>query len=233
MRLGCNLLRKNIVNIFRRSAKELGLNPSRIYTYVRTRKFPNGEIRTDKMHSSVVNSKILYNALRPYKKTDYRWGIPKFLTTKESLFGFFGGLFDAEGSCTSTSVMIASKHNENLIPLKNLLRRSGFIYGSISVRKGRLIISGLGNIRMFIERAELLIKKEKVKSLLENRPRRHTREEYKEVMRLRREISLGGMRISKITGIPVSTIEDWIYRGKKPWELKEVKKCQVMKIEKY
>jgi DNA-binding transcriptional regulator YiaG len=216
--------KEKIVQVFCEIAKKLGLNPLGIYTREKTRKFPNGKIRTDINYAAIVNSKILFNALRPCKQENYHWTIPKFLTTKESLFGFLGGIFDAEGSCTSTSIMIASKHNENLIQIKNLLRELGFIYGNISVRKGRLLISGLGNIRMLIEKAEPRIKKEKVQSLLKNRPRRHTREEYQEVMRLRREISLGGMRISKITGIPVTTIEDWIYGGKKPWELKEVKK---------
>ena len=62
---------------------------------------------------------------------------------------------------------------ENLINLKELLRKLGFIYGKISVKDGRLSISGLGNIRLFAEKSELRLKKEKIFSLLQNKPRYH------------------------------------------------------------
>ena len=212
--------KKEIVEVFCKVAKKLGLNPLGIYTRKKTRKFPNGSIRTDLMKLAMVSSKVLYDALRPYKQKDYHWDIPKFLTTKESLFGFLGGIFDAEGSRSTTGLSIDSKHKENLAKLKDLLQELGFIYGAVSIGKETLLISGFGNIRLFGEETELHLKKEKVRSLLINRPRYHPREEYEKVIRLRKENGFGGLRISKVTGIPISTIEDWIYKGKKPWELK-------------
>ena len=211
--------KKDIINQFAKSAIRLGLNPSRIYIREKTRKFPNGEIRTDILYKVIVNSKILYDAIRPYKQNDFRWGIPKFLTTEESLFGFIGGFFDAEGSTTQEGIIIGSKWNENLINLKELLRKLGFIYGKISVKDGRL----------FAEKPELRLKKEKIFSLLQDRPRYYLREEYEKVMNLRKEYSWGGVRISKLIGIPVSTIEDWIYKGKKPWELKVTQEFRQMR----
>ncbi len=212
--------KRDIINQFSKSAIKLGLNPSRIYIRQKTRKFPNGEARTDTMYKALVSSKILYDALRYYKQNDFRWEVPKFLTTEESLFGFIGGFFDAEGSATQENIIIGSKWDKNLINFKELLKKLGFIYGRISVKDGILLISGLGNIRLFAEKAELRLKKEKVLSLLQNRPRYHTQEEYEKVMNLRKKHRWGGARISKLIGIPVSTIEDWIYKGKKPWVLK-------------
>jgi len=215
--------KEDIVKLFCELAEDLGLHPLGIYTYKRTRRFPNGEKRTDLIYSAVVNSKILYDALRPYKQKDYYWKIPRFLTTKESLFGFVGGIFDAEGYAGKNGVIIGSKHDENLIRFKRLLKKLGFIYGRISVKNGRLTMFGIGNIRLLLEKAELHLKKKKVQSVFQNRPRRHTREEYEEVIKLRKQKELGGRRISKETNIPVSTIEDWVYRGKVPWELKITK----------
>lgn len=215
--------KKEIVEIFCKSAKKLGLNPLGIYTREKTRKFPDGSIRTDLTKAALVSSKILYDALKPYKQNDFKWEIPKFLTTEESLFGFVGGIFDAEGNIAENGIAISSKHDENLINLKRVFKKLGFIYGKILVKNGKLLMYGLGNIRLLIEKVGLRLKKEKVNFLLQNRPRYHPREEYEEVMNLRKEKGLGGLRISKITGIPISTVEDWIYGRKKPWELKITK----------
>lgn len=212
--------KEDLVQVFIKTAQKLGLNPLGPYTGKKTRRFPNGEVRTDSHYSAVVESKILYDVLRPYKQKDYHWDIPKFLTTTESLYGFVGGIVDAEGCATGNRITIGSKHDENLIKFKKLLRRLGFIYGRISVKNGRLTMFGIGNIRLLLEKSELHLKKKKILAIIQNRPRRRLREEYRRVMRLRGERKLGGKQISNITKIPVSTIEDWIYKGKVPWELK-------------
>lgn len=96
---------------------------------IKTRKFPNGQVRTDLSYWVKSNSKILYDALRPYKREDYKWGIPTFLNTNESLLGFLQGIFDAEGSIFTSRknkyILLASKHQENLLPIKELLYRYG------------------------------------------------------------------------------------------------------------
>lgn len=212
--------KRAIIEQFCESAYKLGLHPSRVYKRIKTRRFPNGEIRTDILYRRIINSEIFYKALRPYKQDDYQWKVPSLLTTRESLFGFIGGFFDAEGSVSRDCVVIGSKYDKNLVELKQILQKLGFIFGKISVKNGILRICGMGNIRLFIEKTEIRLKKREVQFILENRPRRHMKEEYEKVMRLRKERNWGGRRISKETKIPISTIEDWIYKNKKPWELK-------------
>ncbi len=210
----------DIIDQFSKSAIKLSLKPSRIYIRQKTRKFPNGEIRTDTLYKVLVNSKILYDVLKPYKQNEFRWQIPKFLNTKESLFGFIGGLFDAEGNVGLFKIAMASKHTENLIQIKKLLQeRLGFTKGNITVTENKcssLHIYGRENLKQF-EKAEVRIKKEKLQKLLRKPIRGYTEREYEEVIRLQK-IGLGSVRISKMVKIPISTVEDWIYKGQKPWK---------------
>lgn len=103
------------------------------WTKYETRKFPNGTVRTDWKYYVDIHSKILYDALRPFKLPDSRWNIPSFLTTRNSILGFLQGLFDAEGhfSVKSRHIGLTSKHRENLSQIQSILSELGirsFIY---------------------------------------------------------------------------------------------------------
>lgn len=108
--------------------RRVGLNPG-LYKIMQTRRFPNGEIRTGLMYHIFANSKVIYEALSPYKKPRDLWEVPKFLTTDESIVGFLQGIYDAEGGAVnqidphSYSVALYSKHKFSLEQIDYLLRR--------------------------------------------------------------------------------------------------------------
>ena len=217
---------KNIIMQFKKSARKLGLNPSKIYTRMKQRKFPNGTSSTDMCYMSLVSSKVFYDIIAPYKNDDFKWKIPDFLKTTESKLGFIAGITDAEG-CISKGVaiqiVIASKHKENLEQVQQLLKKLGFVFGKICIKKRSnccyLNIYGLGNIKLFLEKIDLKLKKEKLIQAIKEKPNRRTKEEYLKVMKLRKENNWGGKKLSEKLNIPISTIEGWIYGRCKPWEL--------------
>lgn len=94
---------------------------------IKRRSFPNGTIREDLTYLVRVDSKILYQALRPYKKKDYHWKIPVFLTTKKSKIGFLKGIYDAEGWVSKHHekyyyIGLSSKHQGNLFQIIDILK---------------------------------------------------------------------------------------------------------------
>jgi intein-encoded DNA endonuclease-like protein len=220
--------KRKTIEYFSEHAQKLKLNPSRVYARVKTRRFPNGQVITNNCYMIVINSKILYTALRPYKKKDFYWSIPIFLTTTESKLGFIGGMFDAEGTvCDKKNGMflsIASKQKQNLLHFRKLLEKLGFLYGKLSINEHgtcyELRIYGMCNIKKFFDVIPLHLKRDKLMQAILQRKKKRTREEYKRVIELRRKFGFGGENISKITKIPVSTIEDWIYKETEPWEVK-------------
>lgn len=101
----------------------------------KTRPFPNGQIYTSECYRVTVSSLVLYNALRPFKLSNFRWKLPLVLTTQTSLSGFLSGYFDAEGSIRirersmsgqHTGLNFYSKHVSNLRIIAKLLRRFNF-----------------------------------------------------------------------------------------------------------
>lgn len=119
---------------------------------IKTRRFPNGSIYTNLHYYIRTDSKMLYDALRPFKRSDYRWSIPNFLTTEEGLSGFLQGIFDAEGSVNKDGHVITfySKHLENVEQIKNALESfniSSRIYRDRD--RWRLRICGLEDRKRF------------------------------------------------------------------------------------
>jgi intein/homing endonuclease len=221
--------KKDIVKKFSESARRLGMHPSRVYTKEKTRKFPNGQVRTDMMYYATANSKAIYTALKLYKKEDYQWEIPSFLSTEDSLWAFVGGLIDAEGCIcdySSAWISVRSKHEGGLIQLKRLLRELGLVFGKLSIHKAlgkeshELCIYGSRNLKLFLKRAELRLKKKKLERTMKNRRESRTKEEFEEVMELRKSRGWGSRKISKATGISTSTVSSWIYDSRMPWEVK-------------
>jgi len=102
-----------------------------LYTREKLRKFGQKEYK-NRTQIAIVNSKMLYEALRPYKQKDFHWEIPKFLTTQESITGFLQGLYDAEGFIERHnkkyfhSIGLCSKHKSNLLQIQQILSNFGF-----------------------------------------------------------------------------------------------------------
>jgi hypothetical protein len=117
--------KRDIVEVFVASALKLGLNPHGIYTRMKKRRFPNGEIRTDTSFRAIIYSKALYDAFKPFKLEDYRFVIPTFLQTKDSKRGFLQGYFDAEASVYTKGIWVGSKHKDNLLQIDRLLEEFG------------------------------------------------------------------------------------------------------------
>lgn len=152
--------KKEFAGIIIDAMRRVGLNPG-LYKIMQTRRFPNGEIRTDLMYHIFANSKVVYEALSPYKKPRDLWEVPKFLTTDESLLGFFQGIYDAEGGVgnrkepnhTSYQIRLHSKHRASLEQIDFLLRRFGisptniYCYGG----KCRLVIARKPDRKKFAE----------------------------------------------------------------------------------
>ena len=215
-----------LIEVFCDCCRKLGLNPLGPYVTEKTRKFPNGVVRTDLMYSVQVNSKVLYDILKPCKQKDYRFKIPSLvLKSNKAIAGFLQGFFDAEASVTISGsykvIAVASKHVQNLEQIKNLLNMMG-IRCTIGVWENHaplLRITDKMSILEFHRKIGFRIRRKKLAlqklvCLLENGCRYYTKEEYEEVLALKKK-GLGSRRIARKTQIPRSTILRWL-RGAVP-----------------
>lgn len=123
--------KKEFIELASEAIRKIGLRTCSTES-MRTRRFPNGEVRTDKEYRVQANTKILYQALISYKGNKNKsWGIPKFLSTREGLVGFLKGIYDAEGSATTNIfrkqlwICITSKFKEGLLEVKEILHKMG------------------------------------------------------------------------------------------------------------
>ena len=185
---------REIIDLFCAAAKRISpfLNPI-ITERVKTREFPNGKVYTSLAYRATLSSKILYTAIKNCKQKDYRWYIPSFLTSDESLIGFLRGLFDSEGSvfCGKRErgrrgcVSIASKHAENLEQVRRLLSKlgiHGWIYFHSTQKYFMLHIYRAHSIRRFAKFIgfRINLKRLKLEELLNRLP---TYREMKENLR--------------------------------------------------
>ena len=116
--------KQELITLFKQvSKKAFPQLPIYSYSCLKSREFPNGQTRQDTSFIARVDSKKVYEPLRPFKTKDYQWTIPTFLTTKQSLRGFLRGIFDAEGSVSFYRVTISSKHIQGLVSVAWLLLR--------------------------------------------------------------------------------------------------------------
>jgi len=147
---------------------------SYLYEYKVTRMFPNGSVRSDMMYRAIIDSKALYDALRPFKRPDYHWQVPSFLDTMDAQRGFLQGIFDAEGSVifnkkqvSMSYIQIASKHKSNLLEIEQLLKKFG-IEGCCFTKVGAvwgLRFWGRRNLLLFATRIGFRLKKKQDKLL--------------------------------------------------------------------
>lgn len=153
--------RKEFRDHFVESALKVSkLLKSYLYEHEGTRRFPNGSVRTDVMYYARIDSKVIHDALRPFKQSDYHWQVPSFLSTKEAKRGFLQGIFDAEATvfmhknkAGCGNVTIASKHKSNLLQIKQLLGGFGvesyFDGEGLGLSTTRLKISNRRNLSAF------------------------------------------------------------------------------------
>lgn len=134
--IGFETTKEEFAALINKAIRDVKLHPYSS-TRMKTRKFPNGEIRTDLNYGVNTNSKVLYQALLPYKGTKIKpWKIPAFLSTNESLIGFLQGIYDAEGSAIlstpggkawgrSAWIKLSSKFQASLLEVRSLLDNFG------------------------------------------------------------------------------------------------------------
>lgn len=186
-----------ILREFEAYAVKFGLKPY-WYSSVETRRFPNGEVRTDRMWTVRVSSKILCEALAPYKLKDYRFKIPHFLNNSQSLWGFIEGFFDAEGNVHYDgrlrnfvgAVCMGSKHKENLKQIQEALSKFGIesiVYGKVG--DYRLQIHKRASLQKFFSNATLSFKIKEAREFVATH-----REEIAQQRRQYRERSLAYQR---------------------------------------
>jgi len=151
--LGVGSTKQELIDLFCNSAKKLGFNVS-ISHRIQKRKFPCGTTKTDTQLNARVYSEVVYQLLRPFKKSDYFWDIPSFLISQEAKIGFLQGIFDAEGSVAKDglTIILSSKHRENLEQVSKILREFGInskIYTSAKCEMSFLKISRVDNRILF------------------------------------------------------------------------------------
>jgi len=149
---------KELINEFIKAINQISpkLRPH-IQQRQKTRTFPNGYLCDKPYFRLSFNSKILYEALRPYKQKGYLWQIPQFLTTNESLIGFLQGIWDSEGtiniqSNSGNEISMSSKYKSNLEQVKKLLAKfnvQGRIYHVKTQGRYDLRIKGYWNLLSF------------------------------------------------------------------------------------
>lgn len=155
---------------------------------LKTRKFPNGMVRTDRCFSLILNSKMIYAAFRPYKQDGFYWRIPTFLNTTEAKLGFLRGIFDAEGCVTKPwvgnnnyihcRVLLTSKRKSNLVPMIKLLEQFAIRSRLEEVRGAnqfRLVIAHIADLAKFANQIGFGIREKQSKlnyGLLEAKQRR-------------------------------------------------------------
>lgn len=144
---------QDLINIFKELASSFNFN---VLSYERqkARPFPNGSIYHGEYTQAIMNSKEFYQALRPYKRKDFQWRIPHFLTTTESLKGFIEGLFDAKGTIyihngKYCSMRISSKHKEGLLEIQSILKNYGIKSSIAKSHIHQLIIEDRPSIKLF------------------------------------------------------------------------------------
>jgi hypothetical protein len=124
--------RRNLPEIFALVAHRSGFNPlwrdeERIAT------FPNDTFWSEIIHTVRVNSRELYDYLRPFKHPDFIWTVPQGRPL-DYYRNLLSGLFDAKGWATQNPyrIGIASKHRSNLEQLETILAHFGILDGKFS-----------------------------------------------------------------------------------------------------
>ena len=112
--------------------------------------------RTERGCRVSVYSKILYQALKPFKPRPYYWTVPGFLTTDESQLGFIQGMFDADGTAVLRapsglldSIKFSSKYQDGLNQIKDLLAKFGISSWLSWQRDPRYNLSGVWCLRIY------------------------------------------------------------------------------------
>ena len=173
-----------------------------------------------------VNSKVLYEFLRPHKQKDYHWTVPSEIkNSRDGLRGFLQGIFDAEGSVGETCIEISSKHRENLEQLLPLLG-SFSVIGKIYPHGDRhwiLHIAGKRRATAFFKEIGFRYspKQEKLRSLITYKRTLYTGGQYEKALSLAAQ-GISFKSVAKVVGIKSDmTVWRWVKRGSRPLALYE------------
>lgn len=183
------------------------------HIYINSRKTT---VNTKYNYCLSINNKNFHKIICPFK-SNYRYSIPNWITTKNEKAGFISGLFDTDGCVWKKTIPInlTTKYKTSLEPIKEVLKKDFEIESYIHSYKGlsRLNIKSYKNIVKFEKEIGFLhpLKNELLRNLLE---KFYIKEKTKlgkeqEVKTLHRK-GLGITQISNVIGIPKTTVIFWL-----------------------
>jgi hypothetical protein len=218
--------------------KWTGYKPSFYVNKPRIRKMGNKIYIGQKTYKIVFNGRRFTEfLLKNFTFGTTNWHVPEQIIngTKDIKIAYLRGIFDSEGSVgiyknkygrNYFRFDISSKNINALKQIKELLRKLNFIsvirplkkrkVFRLEIKKIYLIIRFYNEIGCSIKRKCQIF--EKIKEYYFNH-RKYSIEDYNKVLCLRKE-GFGSRRISKILGIPRSTIIHWIKGDRCPMVLK-------------
>lgn len=157
---------KTIVGYYKRV---LPNNSVHVYKrHIKNKKIRGRKINSKEIFNIIVNSKELYGLIH---KKDGKYSMPNILS-EDGVKGFIAGLFDAEGSVCyngkSTTLQIASKYIENLLPIQIQLKHFG-IKSKVKEYNCGILYSCGKDIKTFYEKIPIanIRKKEKLKKIID------------------------------------------------------------------
>lgn len=181
-RVGLETTDEELATIFVDITRKMGFNPL-LYRRSKNRSFATGQVYSNESCAITINSKQLYDLLRPFKKEDSFWDIPSFLfENEEAITGFLSGIFDAEGTvqmgesgCSNGKIGISSKHKENLEQVRALLERSGLKAKIYPYTKPILVISRYSDKSLFYSKIGFRLKRknQRLSKMLSLYPKRY------------------------------------------------------------
>ena len=216
--------RPEIVDKFYECANKLGLHCG----YEIQNRHPAGFIKIPFIrYAAVVLSMDLYQQLRPCKQDDFNFFVPKVIySNNEMISGFLQGFFDAEGGAYKNNKNVSgynikcwSKHIENLIQIKNLLKMLGiesYLHNENREKRkvicAAITISDYKNRMLFKDLVGFRIKRKQDKLNSMQNPTgamyHYTDEQYNRVLELRLK-GLKYTEIEKETGVKYTTLSRW------------------------
>ena len=220
--LGYNLVKLEVIDLD--FAEYFSYCLERVYGMKTTRWEKSLKKRKKRYYCSLYSKRVAEDLKKYSFFRTKSWRIPKEIMNNknEKIIGnFLMGFFDSEGNVGRRSVL---GYSSNLIGLKqiqelllNLNIKSTFKKLNRNYEIYQILICCKPNISIFLNKVSFSIKRKRDKVLedLNNSPRysKYSTEQYNKVINLKKE-GFGKVKISRITGINISSVSDWIYRKK-------------------
>lgn len=174
----------------------------------------------------ILNSKRCKENILSYSKhNSFRtkeWEVPKVIynSKNDNIKGMFvRGFFDSEGNVAKRNVKGFSTNLKGISQIKDILNELGIVCRLSKMKRDyeiyEISICGKPNLSKFLHKVGFSIKRKRNKLFNElaisPRYNQYSPTQYKQVIELKQE-GIGKIKASRITGINVSTVSDWMYR---------------------